>query len=279
MGDPRSWGDRPELVDALRAEHGVTELPDPEIDLPAWLVDERPGEAGPPMTADADRRTDANPGHPRRHRRAGARRRRPGSRCSCCTACRRSPSAACGCSPAAGSTTTTAEPGDDEPTAARRAAAREALEECGLAVEPTTSCRSRTGCHRRSRRGGSPPGSSWPAPATARSSSTAARSTSTSGSPAREVLDRRDRGRGRPGPADLGDAARPRPSTTTSTRRCGGRPRATRSPTTRPAGPTVAGGAVAMWDGDAGYDAADPDQPGAAPPPLDARGRLAPRAA
>jgi len=41
LGDPRSWGDRPELVDALRAEHGVEELPDPEIDLPDWLVDER----------------------------------------------------------------------------------------------------------------------------------------------------------------------------------------------------------------------------------------------
>ena len=41
MGDPRSWGDEPELVDALRAEHGVTELPDPAIDLPEWLEDER----------------------------------------------------------------------------------------------------------------------------------------------------------------------------------------------------------------------------------------------
>jgi len=41
LGDPRSWGDQPELVDALRAEHGVTELPDPEIDLPGWLEDAR----------------------------------------------------------------------------------------------------------------------------------------------------------------------------------------------------------------------------------------------
>jgi len=41
LGDPRSWGDRPELVDALRAEHGVTELPDPDVDLPSWLEDER----------------------------------------------------------------------------------------------------------------------------------------------------------------------------------------------------------------------------------------------
>ena len=41
LGDPRSWGDQPELVEAMRAEHGVTELPDVEIDLPAWLDDPR----------------------------------------------------------------------------------------------------------------------------------------------------------------------------------------------------------------------------------------------
>lgn len=41
LGDPRSWGDQPELVDRLRAEHGVTPLPDPEIDLPDWLDDLR----------------------------------------------------------------------------------------------------------------------------------------------------------------------------------------------------------------------------------------------
>lgn len=46
LGDPRSWGDQPELVEALRDEHGVTELPDPEIDLPDWLVDERHRWAG-----------------------------------------------------------------------------------------------------------------------------------------------------------------------------------------------------------------------------------------
>ena len=34
LGDPRSWGDEPELVAALRAEHAVEELPDPDIDLP-----------------------------------------------------------------------------------------------------------------------------------------------------------------------------------------------------------------------------------------------------
>lgn len=41
LGDPRSWGDQPELVDELRAAHGVTELPDPPIELPGWLADER----------------------------------------------------------------------------------------------------------------------------------------------------------------------------------------------------------------------------------------------
>ena len=41
LGDPRSWGDQPELVDALRAERGVEPLPDPEIDFPDWLEDQR----------------------------------------------------------------------------------------------------------------------------------------------------------------------------------------------------------------------------------------------
>jgi hypothetical protein len=48
MGDPRSWGDQPELVDALRAEHGVEPLPDPDIDFPAWLEDRRREWAPPP---------------------------------------------------------------------------------------------------------------------------------------------------------------------------------------------------------------------------------------
>jgi hypothetical protein len=33
-------------VEALRAEHGVEELPDPEIELPALLADERSRWAG-----------------------------------------------------------------------------------------------------------------------------------------------------------------------------------------------------------------------------------------
>lgn len=41
LGDPRSWGDRPELVEALRAQRGVEPLPDPDIDFPDWLEDQR----------------------------------------------------------------------------------------------------------------------------------------------------------------------------------------------------------------------------------------------
>lgn len=41
IGDPRSWGDDPDAVERLRAERGVTPLPDPAIDLPDWLADER----------------------------------------------------------------------------------------------------------------------------------------------------------------------------------------------------------------------------------------------
>ncbi len=41
MGDPRSWGDQPETLDALRAQHGVTALPDPPLAYPPWLADLR----------------------------------------------------------------------------------------------------------------------------------------------------------------------------------------------------------------------------------------------
>jgi hypothetical protein len=41
LGDPRSWGDQPETLDRLRAEHGVEALPDPELEYPAWLSDLR----------------------------------------------------------------------------------------------------------------------------------------------------------------------------------------------------------------------------------------------
>ena len=41
MGDPRSWGDQPEVFEAALAEHGVTQLPDPPVDFPDWLADLR----------------------------------------------------------------------------------------------------------------------------------------------------------------------------------------------------------------------------------------------
>ena len=103
-------------------------------------------------------------------------------------------------------------------------------------------------------RGASPRSSSSPGPATARSSSTAARSTSTSGSPAREVLARRDRGEVDLAPPtwvtlhDLAAARR---------RRRGPRERrasATRSPTTRPAGSRSTAARWRCGTGDGGYD-------------------------
>jgi len=41
LGDPRSWGDEPEVFEAVLAEKGVTPLPDPVIAFPAWLEDLR----------------------------------------------------------------------------------------------------------------------------------------------------------------------------------------------------------------------------------------------
>jgi hypothetical protein len=41
MGDPRSWSDEPEVMEATLADHGVTALPDPPIELPAGLADLR----------------------------------------------------------------------------------------------------------------------------------------------------------------------------------------------------------------------------------------------
>ena len=41
MGDPRSWSDEPEAMEAVLAEHGVEALPDPPIELPAGLEDLR----------------------------------------------------------------------------------------------------------------------------------------------------------------------------------------------------------------------------------------------
>jgi 8-oxo-dGTP pyrophosphatase MutT (NUDIX family) len=121
------------------------------------------------------------------------------------------------------------EPGDDDATAARRAAAREALEECGLAVDPDDLV----------------PFSHWvPPPVTPRRFSThffLARASEgevvVDGGEihehewlaAAEVIARRDRGE-----VDLYETR----------------------------WVTVDGGAVAMWTGDGGYDTSDPNQPG-----------------
>ncbi len=41
MGDPRSWGDDPDAYLAALQQRGAEPLPDPPIDLPAWLEDFR----------------------------------------------------------------------------------------------------------------------------------------------------------------------------------------------------------------------------------------------
>ena len=46
LGDPRSWGDQPELFQAALATRGATALPDPPLDFPDWLVDLRQHWAG-----------------------------------------------------------------------------------------------------------------------------------------------------------------------------------------------------------------------------------------
>ena len=46
MGDPRSWGDDPDSFRNALEERGAEALPDPAIDLPAWLEDLRSNWAG-----------------------------------------------------------------------------------------------------------------------------------------------------------------------------------------------------------------------------------------
>ena len=41
LGDPRSWGDRPEAFEAVLTAHGAQPLPDVELDYPEWLEDLR----------------------------------------------------------------------------------------------------------------------------------------------------------------------------------------------------------------------------------------------
>ena len=41
LGDPRSWGEDPAAYERMLTEHGVQPLPDPPLDFPSWLADER----------------------------------------------------------------------------------------------------------------------------------------------------------------------------------------------------------------------------------------------
>jgi hypothetical protein len=41
MGDPRSWGDDPDAFQRALDQRGAVALPDPAIELPAWLADLR----------------------------------------------------------------------------------------------------------------------------------------------------------------------------------------------------------------------------------------------
>ena len=50
LGDPRSWGDRPELFEQALAERGAEALPDVELDYPDWLSDLRDQWATTPTT-------------------------------------------------------------------------------------------------------------------------------------------------------------------------------------------------------------------------------------
>jgi hypothetical protein len=38
MGDPRSWGDQPELFEQALADAGAEALPHPELEFPGWLA-------------------------------------------------------------------------------------------------------------------------------------------------------------------------------------------------------------------------------------------------
>lgn len=46
LGDPRSWGDQPELFEQTLADHGAAPLPDPPLEFPPWLQDLRKHWAG-----------------------------------------------------------------------------------------------------------------------------------------------------------------------------------------------------------------------------------------
>ena len=46
LGDPRSWGDQPEVFEKALADNGAEVLPDPPLEYPEWLEDLRTHWAG-----------------------------------------------------------------------------------------------------------------------------------------------------------------------------------------------------------------------------------------
>ena len=72
MGDPRSWGDQPETLEAARAEHGVEGLPDVPLEFPEWL-DRPPRHTGPARSSSVVRQRGGRGGRgPHKTRRSAA---------------------------------------------------------------------------------------------------------------------------------------------------------------------------------------------------------------
>ena len=117
-----------------------------------------------------------------------------------------------------------------------------------------TSCRSPTGCRRPSRRGGSPRTSSWPGRQRRRGRRRRRRDPRARvARGARGARSPRPR-RGRPGARRPGSRCTTSPSTTPSTPPWRRRPRRDPVPHYETRWVTIDGGAVAMWEGDGGYD-------------------------
>jgi hypothetical protein len=62
LGDPRSWGDQPELFEQTLVEHGAEALPDVALDYPDWLQDLRQhwADAGDDEPSDDEASDEAN---------------------------------------------------------------------------------------------------------------------------------------------------------------------------------------------------------------------------
>jgi len=57
LGDPRSWGDDPAAFEQALTERGVTPLPDPPLEFPAWLRDLR-AHWNAPVTGEGSQPSD-----------------------------------------------------------------------------------------------------------------------------------------------------------------------------------------------------------------------------